>query len=176
MITVKVKSKRSDMRALYSLPKEIRLAAMNAQRYAVSELKKTAVSETVQKYYLTKGQIQKHMKTLPAGFKVSSGMLSLDHYKLSPASPRKKYTLMGGVRRDSGLKPLGKNAFLVRKNGKYRPAARLTKKRYPLKPLYGPSIAQAVGNDDTGELLQERAEELFTNKINEYLSRMGVIR
>ena len=68
MITVKVKSKRSDMRALYSLPKEIRLAAMNAQRYAVSELKKTAVSETVQKYYLTKGQITKTMTTIPGGF------------------------------------------------------------------------------------------------------------
>ena len=80
--------------------------------------------------------------------------------------------LRGAVRRDSGIKPLGRNAFLIGTH----PVARKTRKRYPLKALVGPSIAQAVGNDETGELLQQRAEELFTNKINEYLSRMGVIR
>lgn len=176
MISVKVKSSGSRMKELASLPKAARMAVLNAQRYAVSELKKLAVEETVSKYYLTKGQIKKAMQNTPAGFRVSSGMLSLEKYKLSPASPRKKYSLSAGVRKDTGMKPLGRNAFLVQGNGKFRPVARLTKRRYPIKPMYGPSIAQAVGNDETGELLQERAEELFRQKLEEAMSRLGMTK
>ena len=174
MITVKVKSKKSDLKELASLPKEVRLAVLNAKRYAVSELKKLAITETVQKYYLTKGAIRKAMHDTPSGFKVSSERLTLDKYKLAPKAPRKKYTLMGAVKRDSGLKPLGKNAFLMRLGGAWKPVARLTRRRYPLKVITGPSIAQAVGNDDTGEILQARAEELFSQKLNEALTRLGV--
>jgi len=176
MISVQVKSSKQDMKKLWSLPKEIRLAVLNAKRYAVSELKKLAVAETVSKYYLTKGQIRKHMQNTPEGFKVSSERLTLEKYKLTPKAPRKKYTLSGAVRRDSGMKPQGKNAFLMNLGGTWKPVARLTRKRYPLKVITGPSIAQAVGNDETGEILQERAEELFTQKLNEALSRMGAVK
>lgn len=172
MISVKVKADKSPLGELRALPKRLRMAVLNAHRYAVAELKKLAVAETTQKYYLTKGQIKKAMSNTPSGFKVSSGMLGLEKYKLTPKTPRKKYVLRGAVKRDSGIKPLGRNAFLLRTH----PVARKTKKRYPLKALYGPSIAQAVGNDETGELLQERAEELFTNRVNEYLSRMGAVK
>ena len=172
MITVKVKADNSPLGELKALPKRLRMAVLNAHRYAVAELKKTAVEETVRKYYLTKGQIKGAMTNTPSGFKVSSGMLSMSKYKLVPKTPRKKYVLRGAVRRDSGIKPLGRNAFLMGTH----PVARKTRKRYPLVALVGPSIAQAVGNDETGELLQERAEELFTNKVNEYLSRMGVTK
>ena len=177
MIRVRVKTNKSPLGALRGLPKDLRMAVLNAHRHVVAELKKIAVAETVQKYYLTKGQITKTMTTIPGGFKVSSGMLSLDKYKLTPKTPRRKYSLMGAVRKDSGLKPLGSNAFLMRlPSGKYKPAMRKGRARLPVKVITGPSIAQAVGNDETGELLQQRAEELFTNKVNEYLSRMGVIR
>lgn len=176
MISVKVKSRKSDLKALASLPKEVRLAYLNAKRYAVSELKKLAVSETVQKYYLTKGAIRKAMHDTPSGFKVSSGMLPLNKYKLTPKTPRRKYSLMGAVKRDSGLKPLGRNAFLMNLGGNWKPAARKTRRRYPLKVITGPSIAQAVGNDETGEMLQQRAEELFTKKLNEALARLGAVK
>ena len=174
MISVKVKRSGAGMKELAGLPKAARMAVLNAQRYAVSELRKLAVDETVSKYYLTKGQIKKSMQNMPAGFKVSSGMLSLEKYKLTPTSPRKKYSLHAGVRTDTGMKPLGRNAFLVLANGVFRPVARLTKNRYPIKPMYGPSIAQAVGNDETGESLQDRAEELFSAKLNEAMSRLGL--
>ena len=172
MISVRVKADKSPLGELRVLPKRLRMAVLNAHRYAIAELKKIAVEETVQKYYLTKGQIKSAMSNTPTGFKVSSGMLSMSKYKLTPKTPRKKYVLRGAVKRDSGIKPLGRNAFLMRTH----PVARKTSKRYPLVALYGPSIAQAVGNDDTGELLQERAEELFTSKVSEYLSRIGVTK
>jgi len=84
--------------------------------------------------------------------------------------------LRGAVRKDSGIKPLGRNAFLLSTSGGYKPVARLTRRRYPLKVMTGPSIAQAVGNDETGELLQERAEELFTRRLNEYLEKIGAVK
>ncbi|MBQ7215231.1 MAG: hypothetical protein IJS39_04525 [Synergistaceae bacterium] len=172
MIQVKVKANNSALGALQDLPKAARLAVLNAHRSAVSELKKLAISETVSKYYLTKGQITKAMKSTPTGFKVSSGMLSLDKYKLTPKKRTKKYTLKGAVKRDSGLQPLGRNAFLMGTH----PVSRLTKRRFPTKVITGPSIAQAVGNDETGELLQERAEELFSAKVNEALARLGAVK
>lgn len=177
MIQVKVKADKSPLGALRNLPKSVRMAVLNAHRYAVAELKKLAVSETVSKYYLTKGQISKATKSLPTGFKVSSERLTLEKYKLMPKAAKKKgYVLRGAVRRDSGIKPLGRNAFLLQTSGGYKPVARLTKKRYPLKVITGPSIAQAVGNDDTGELLQSRAEELFAQRLNEYLERIGAVK
>lgn len=176
MISVKVKTDTKALGALNGLPKRLRMAVLNAHRYAVAELKKIAVAETVQKYYLTRGQITGKMKSTPTGFKVSSEMLTLDKYKLMPKSPRKKYVLRGGVRKDTGLKPQGRNAFLLKTSGGYKPVARLTRKRYPLKVITGPSIAQAVGNDETGEMLQERAEELFSRRVNEYLGRVGAVK
>ena len=172
MIQVKVKADKSPLGALRDLPKELRLAVLNAHRYAVAELKKLAVSETVSKYYLTRGQITKTMKTTPTGFKVSSARLGLEKYKLTPKKRTKHYVLRGAVKRDSGMKPLGSNAFLMGSH----PVARLTKKRFPTKALVGPSVAQAVGNDETGELLQERAEELFRKRLDEYLGKIGAVK
>lgn len=162
------------MKELAALPKEIRLAALNAQRYAVAELKKSAVEETVRKYYITKSRVKKAMSSIPGGFKVRGGMQSLDHYKLSPTSPTKKYSLRGAVRRDSGLKSLGGRAFLMRgaKAGG-KPFKRLSRKRFPVKLIIGPSIPQIVGNDETGELLQERGEELFRRRLEEALAKLG---
>lgn len=172
MISVKVKADKSPLGELQALPKRLRMAVLNAHRYAVAELKKIAISETVQKYYLTRGQITKATKSTPTGFRVSSERLSLEKYKLTPKRRMKKYVLRGAVRRDSGIKPLGRNAFLIGTH----PVARLTKKRFPTTLLIGPSIAQAVGNDETGELLQERAEEMFSRKLNEYLAKVGAVK
>ena len=176
MITVKVKAQKNPLGELRKLPKRLRMAVLNAHRYAVAELKKIALTETVQKYYLTRGQIKKSMQSTPTGFKVSSARLSLDKYKLMPKKPTKKYTLRGAVKRDSSIAPLGNNAFLLRTSKGYTPVARKTRKRYPLKVLVGPSIAQAVGNDETGEMLQQRAEQLFSQRINEYLMKAGIVK
>lgn len=176
MISVKVKTDTKALGALRDLPKKLRLAVLNAHRYAISELKKTAIEETVRKYYLTRQQIKKTMKSTPMGFKVSSQMLTLDKYKLMPKKPTKKYSLRGAVKHESSIKPLGKNAFLLRTKGGYKPVVRLTKRRFPIKVITGPSIAQAVGNDETGEMLQARAEELFSKKLEEYMSKRGMTK
>ena len=177
MITVKVKSKKADYRELQNLPKNVRIAVLNAMRSVRAELKQQVITQTVQQYYLTKSQIRKAWQDTPKGFKVSSGMLTLDKYKLIPKSPRKKYVLRGAVKKASGIKPLGRNAFLLRA-GRVLPAARLTKKRYPLKILAGPSIPQAVqgafSDEETEGVLSARAEVIFQKKLNEALSRLGV--
>ena len=177
MISVKVKADKSPLGVLKNLPKSMRSAVKTALKDTVSDLTKLAVSETSQKYYLTKGQIKGAMRKTSTGFKVSSGMLSLEKYKLMPKTPRKTYVLRGAVKRESGIKPLGMRSFLMKlPSGGYKPTRRLSWRRLPVKVFTGPSIAQAVGNDETGEMLQERAEELFTQRINEYLSRIGVIK
>ncbi|MBR0035002.1 MAG: hypothetical protein IJP54_04960 [Synergistaceae bacterium] len=172
MISVKVKAGKSQLGSLRNMPKILRIAVLNAHRAAIAELKQLAVSETVQKYYISAGRIRSAMRSTSTGFTVRSAMLSMDKYKLSPTKPRRKYTLIGAVKREGGLKPLGPNAFLYGKH----PFKREGRSRLPISLITGPSIAQIVGNDETGELLQERAEKLFNEKLNAALSKMGVIR
>ena len=176
MIDVRVRSGLRGLKEFKELPKRVQLAMLNAQRYAIAELKKTAIRETVRKYYLTRGQITHAMRSTPSGFIVSSKRLSLEQYKLSPRSPGRKYLLRGAVKKDSGMKMLGHNAFLFKVSQGYKPVKRLTRRRYPLKVITGPSIAQAVGNDETGELLEAKAEELFTTALNEKLAKMGWVK
>lgn len=179
MISVKVKAGKSPLGALRSLPKELRSAVQSARKDALSELKKSAVSETLQKYYLTKGQITKAMKSTSSGFKVSGGMLTLDEYKLTPKRPRKGYVLQYAVKKDTGLKQLERDIFLMKLpqvRNKYKPAIRKGKARLPVYVILRLSIPQAVGNEETVELLQEKADEIFTKKLNEALARLGAVK
>jgi len=177
VISVKVKATKSPLKELAALPKNAQKAINAARKLAVKELQTLAVSETVGKYYLTKGQIRKTMRVIPEGFKVSSEHLSLDKYKLTPSAPRnRKSVLKGAVKREGGLKEIP-GAFLMLVNGgKYKPAIRKGKPRLPVKVLLGPSTAQAVGNDETGEVLQERAAELFSERLNDAFLRLGIMK
>lgn len=194
MINIAVRTNTQSVKELQKklrgFPKEFRLAVLNAHRYAVSEIKKLAVEKTAHAYYLTRGQVRKSITASRTGFKVSSGMLSLDKYKLTPKTPSKKYVLKGAVKRSRTIKPLGNNAFLLKTRGGYKPVARLTRKRYPLKVLTGPSIAQAAfqalfgglkyDDDDDFDFLADNAqgiaEYLFTKKLEEYLAKIGAVK
>ena len=171
MIKFTVETKNNNFSALKNLDKNTRTAALTAARITIADLRKNAVDLTAQKYFITKSKINKAITKLPYGFTVKSGMLTLDQFNLSPKkSSKRRYKLKAGVYR-GGLISFGSNAF-IKKN---KPVIRLSPKRYPLKTLTGPSIAQLVGNEEIMEQVYEEADAKFYDTLNDYMRRTGVL-
>ena len=143
--------------------------AMNlAKRDAIKTLMGYAAKLTAQENYITQSEVKKAMAPLPYGFVVKGPLLGMNKFKLSPKKPSKHYTLMGAVKR-GGLKPLGSNAFLMRSG---IPFARVSRKRFPIVRLMGPSIPQLVGGEGKDDLYAAKFQQLMKSRAKFWTEKL----
>lgn len=139
---------------------------------------RTRASVSIRKSYVIKaGDIKKRIKirrasssNITASLRASGPTEPLMNFRVSPSFPD-AMRVRAAVKK-GGMKPI-ENAFVTRtSNGFVNAFVREGDSRYPIKGLYGPSIAQMLGNEDvlntvllrTKEVLDERTE----HELNQY--------
>ena len=154
-------------------------------------MKTDATRETAQKYYVSASQVRQSLTFKKAnagslmGEMISKGKRhNLADYKLSPTSPKsgKNTVIKGAVEKAVGLKTLAKGerkiAFLVKRAGGkyflfyrigYNPAAR---QWGSIRAYISPSMPQIIKNEETVKVVQEKAEERFSKRLNHEILRL----
>ena len=144
-------------------------AVQLAQKEAVRALKAETARAVSAQYWLSQALVKKHISEQQKGILVRSERLSLDKYKLSPRKPSRKRILHAAVRRDGGMKSLGRRAFIWGGH----PFARTSRARLPIKKLVGPAVPQLVDNDGVLEQIQQKGQDTFSKRFKHYISRLG---
>ena len=136
----------------------------HALKEGLNAAKNIIINQLVSEYYLKRGDVSKAVKPkLSASstkyhtsyIKITGPRLSLEKYKLLPAKPpKRRKVIKAGVRRDTGIAPLGRAFLYAPGGGKFKPFARRGDTRLPIDKLVGPAIPQLV---QWNEELQEKA-------------------
>lgn len=108
---------------------------------------------------------------LSASVKAKGGVIGLDHFKVLPKKPqpKRKSPIKAAVKKESAKKLPG--AFVADKSG-LKVFVRNTKKRLPIRRLYGPSIPQMLKNNVVKSEIQTKAEDMFQQRLIHEISRL----
>ena len=177
MLKVSVTKKGDISSTLKGFPSNVRSSARKALRDTLKHVRAGLVRETTGKYYITASRVRKAMTVEGTSIKVSGTREGIEKYKVSPTRPGKRQREVMGAVKQGGLKPLGHNVFLMKSGTKYIPMARLTRKRFPIKHVIAPAIPQIASNPETLEVMQERAEEYFSKRMNYWVMQsIGAVK
>lgn len=166
----------SDLRSAQS---KFPQAVARAVNRTMDGMRTDAVKETSKKYFVKAGEVRKSISFREAsagnlmGAMVSRGKRqSLSHYQITPKKPKNNARILGAVKREGGLKPLG-DAFLVRvAGGKYTPVWRLGTEKWNVKYAISPSMPQIIKNEETVKAMQEGAERRFSLRMEHEINRI----
>ena len=144
----------------------------------LQHMKAKAAQLTSAKYYAKSGEIKRTIKTQRRGN--NSGVMtsrgpkkSIADYKISPTRQklgRNQGKLRGAVKRDGGLKSLGKS-FLIPVGGRLLPYIRVGKGRWDIKRLMSPAIPQIIGNEEVTRELSQETSRYFSERLNHEVMR-----
>ena len=138
---------------------------------------RTRASVSIRKTYVIKaGDVKKSIKirrasssNITANLRASGPTLPLMNFRVSPSFPdvmRVRASVKKG-----GMKPIDK-AFVTRtSNGFVNAFVREGDARYPIKSLYGPSIAQMLGNENVLDTVLLRTKEVLDERTKHELDR-----
>ncbi|MBQ7560968.1 MAG: phage tail protein [Synergistaceae bacterium] len=167
---------------LAHIPKAFSKAQSAAIARTLDHMKTRAAQLASSKYYAKSGEIKRAItvqkKGQNAGAMISRGARkSLADYKISPAKQklgRRQGKLRGAVKKDGGLKNLGK-AFLIPSGGRYLPYIRVGRGRWDIKRLMSPAIPQIIGNEEITQELSQEAGRYFDGRLrHEVMRQLGV--
>lgn len=139
---------------------------------------KTAASKEVRKEYVLKAaKINEATKitkattsTLTAKIRWSGPMVNIANYKITPRQrPKRRTKRQMTVEIKRGQKSTYKGAFIGPNARVFR---RTTKKRLPIKPIYGPAISHLMGAKPVTEAATKRAQEILDKRIEHEIKRM----
>lgn len=163
---------------LKGIEKKAPNAIANALNRTISMLS-TAVAKEVRLDYQVKSSDIKStlVKTrarpniLTARLLSKGRVLGLDHFKVSPKTvqPKRKKPIKAAVKK-TGLKEL-KGGFVADVNGP-KVFVRDTKKRFPIRKLYGPSVPQMFQSKNVSTKLNQQADEKFKERLNHEIRRL----
>jgi hypothetical protein len=119
-------------------------------------------------------KIQKaHPGNLQANVKSVGSPLSLIKFKVEPnrPQPKRKTPILVSVKKGS-RKPFEGGFVAQMGNGHNNVFARTTKKRFPIKNFYGPSIPKMIGSDSVSRAVEDRAMEILDTRLEHEISQM----
>ena len=165
-------------KALQAIPGAFPRAVAAATNRVLEGMRTDAVTETAKKYFVKPSEIRKSLTLKKSsagnlmGAMVSRGSRkSLADYQLTPKTPRKgKNGLQGAVKRD-GVKNI-ERGFLLRRGSGYKPYMRVGSGKWAVQFLISPAIPQIVKNDETVELMREKAAERFEKRLDHEVLRL----
>lgn len=139
---------------------------------------KTIASKKVREEYVLKaGKINEATKIkkassakLEANITWRGPMVNLKNFKITPRTrPKRKSKRQMTAEVKKGKKSVYKGAFIGPNGQVYR---RLTKKRLPIAPVYGPSIPHLMGADKVRSEVQKRTLDVLIKRVDHEISRM----
>lgn len=166
-----------DMKAILKrLPDEnnARKAAFRAINRSLVAGRKAAGEEVSKDYKITGGKVNKlgtfkkaNTSNIEATITWKGPAIPLEEWGTNPSNPpkrRRKKPLVGKVFR--GKKTTYKGVFVGKYNsGKARAYVRSTKKRFPIKRVYGPSAAQLVAAKYVKVRFIKRANQMLEKRL-----------
>lgn len=150
----------------------------NALNRTMSNLAANINREVRAKYNIKtsdiKGSLEKkraNKNNLSASIKSKSGVIGLDHFKVSPlkVQPKRKKPIKTAVKKGATKSLPG--GFVQDVNG-LKVFVRNTKKRLPIRRLYGPSIPQMIENENIRDELDLKASAMFKQRLDHEISRL----
>lgn len=171
MITIDAPNLREILKRL-PVEKDARKAAFRAINRSLVAGRTAAGQEVAKDYKISGGKVSKIAKfskanssRIEAKITWKGPAIPLEEWGTNPSSPpkrRRKKPLVGKVFRSKNT--TYKGVFVGKYNsGKSRAYIRSTKKRFPIKRVYGPSAAQLVA--------AKYVKERFMNRTNEMLEK-----
>lgn len=172
MITVNVHNADRLEDLFKSTPKQAKIILWRALNRAATAGRTRASVSIRQNYIIKAGDVKKSIKLksaslsrLNAELRASGPVTPLMLFRVSPGTPVKAAV------KKFGMKPID-NAFVTRSRGGVNVFVREGASRYPIKALYGPSIAQMLGNEDVLENVIERTQEVLDERLEHELARL----
>lgn len=171
-ITVNQQVVRDTQRRLHGIEQKAPNAISSALNRTLTTLVTSISKEIREGYHIKAADIKKtitkknaNKNDLSGSIKSRGRVIGLDHFKKSQT----KKTLKAAVKK-TGLKPI-ENAFLANTNGE-KIFVRTSKKRLPIKRLYGPSVPQMFKSREIKEELALQADTNFKNRLNHEINRL----
>lgn len=138
---------------------------------------RTRASVSIRQHYIIKsGDVKKSIKLktaslnrLNAQLRASGPVTPLMHFRVTPSFP--DIARVRAAVKKGGMKPI-ESAFVTRANSGVNVFVREGQSRYPIKALYGPSIAQMLGNDEVLDNVLDRTQEVLDERLEHELSRL----
>ncbi len=148
----------------------------NAMKAALKAAKNVFLEGITREYYVKRGEVNKSIQAKTSAattkyhtsyIKFTGKRLSLEHYKLTPKNrPKKPKVLRAAVRRDAGVKPLGRAFLYAPSGGSFKPFARVGNPRLPIEKLVGPAIPQiAQWNEELHDEAIAAAEKIIKAEL-----------
>lgn len=168
---------------LGNMQKEASLVVSRAINRAISNVKKNVGKETAARYFISSSDVKKTINVTKASKSslkaaaISQGNgIALSKFKVTPGTPvryrekvRYPKVYKAGVLKAGGVKPLDGDpkAFIaIMKSGHKGVFSRTTRKSFPIKQLYGPSVPQMVKNEDIMKIINKEANDTLQKRIN----------
>ena len=161
---------------LAHIPKAYNQAVKSALGRTLESMRTEAVKKTSELYNIKSSVVRKSFQLEKSrGLLISRGpRLKIVDYKFTPNRPRAK-NYMGAVRKN-GLKNFP-SAFIIRQGGAQKdyPYIRVGKKRWDIKAIFSPAVPQILQNPETISAIEEKAGEVFSQRLNhEVMRALGV--
>ena len=159
----------------YEAPKALRLALRDTAKKAPPRLSK----EIRKEYTLTAKRVKRDIdiQAREGGYKylikTSYRPITVNNYKMRPSPWRRMPQGGVGYSIFKGRKEFVKNGFVgTAAQGVNLPFVRLSKERYPIKPIYGPSIgAITTGDSLYGDTIMNRVEKELVGSLKAAINR-----
>lgn len=132
-------------------------------------------ADKIQKTYIVKKKVKSRIKIVKASLRKLSASVetqgrpnALPYFKIrAHQKPVRKGSApaKAQVMKDGSLKPIDKAFVATMKNGHKGVWQRLTKKREPLKQLYGPGASQMLANKKVTSDMEKEMEKRFEKEV-----------
>lgn len=164
--------------------KEVKAASYRAINRSLIAGRKAAGEEVARDYNVTGGKVSKIGKITKANSGNISGKINwkgpaieLKTWGTNPGMRKKKKNPRVWGKVSKSTMAMYSGAFLGRASGKTRAFIRTSKKRFPIVPVYGPSLPQLVGAERVRKRFVDRSNEMLKSRLehefNYILSQRG---
>ena len=170
--------------ALKHIPGAFPRAVAAASNRALETVRTEAVRETSKRYFVKAGEVRKTFKPKKAsannlyGAMISRGKRkNISKYQITPKTQQagRKQGFRGAVKQEGGLKPLPKGTFMLN-TPNAGPVLFLRvasgNSWANITHVFSPSIPQIVKNDETVEVVEKRAQEVFIKRLDHEVMRL----
>lgn len=140
----------------------------------------TAAREGAKRYALRQRQINELARTGKATaanpeavLEFKGGALNITDYKVSPGKPQpaKRPVLRVTIGKGSGAKRAPGAFLIATRSGTVQGFKRMTGDRYPIRPVFAPSVPQVLSSEGLRESVQERMQEVIYTRLDHEIQR-----
>lgn len=148
---------------------------------AITAGRTQAGREVAKSYAMRQGRVSERARvtkkpsaTDPAAVLQFAGpALNITDYRVSPGKPdpARRPVLRVMISKSGGMRPM-RGPFLINlRSGSIKAFKREGRARYPIRPVFGPSIPQLVGSERVSEAVIDRMVEVMDKRLDHEINR-----